>query len=320
MTVQGDDWRPAASLERLRARAALLASVRAFFSARGVLEVETPVLGRFGVSEPHLHSVSVTSVFDGEGFLQTSPEYHMKRLLAAGSGPIYQIARVFRGDEQGGRHNPEFSLLEWYRPGFGMEQLMEEVADLVVGVLGCERPSVRDCRELYRTLADVDPWEDGDAELVEAASEFSGVVQEQISRGDALDLLMSFCIEPALAEQGPVFVVNYPPEQAALARRDLHQGYTVARRFELYVQGLELCNGYQELADAKEQRERFAEDNRLRQSLERRPMEADSRLIAALSHGLPECSGVALGLDRLLMLLVGASSISEVLAFPADRA
>lgn len=320
--MNGDDhqWRPAADMECLRARAALLARVRAFFAARDVLEVETPVLGRFGVSEPHLVSLQASDGQALDGFLQTSPEYHMKRLLAAGSGPIFQIARVFRGDEQGRRHNPEFSLLEWYRPGFGLEALMTEVAELVMEVLGCDRPRVRDCRGLYRELAGVDPWVDEVSRLREVAGEASGLDPQTLSRGDALDLLMSHRVEPGLTAQGPVFVVDYPPDQAALARREEKDGGVVARRFELYIDGLELCNGYQELLDAGEQAERFEQDNRIRRDLGRPQMAPDARLIAALRQGLPECSGVALGLDRLLMLAVGASSIEQVLAFPAERA
>ena len=313
------DWQPTADLPQLRARSELLRTLRHFFEKRGVLEVQTPVLGRFGVSEPAIDSVSAGWA-GYSGYLQSSPEYHMKRLLAAGSGPIFQISPVFRAGEQGRCHNPEFTMLEWYRPGFTLDQLMEEVAELLVTVLDCPRPQTHSYRSLFRQLLSLDPWHDTEAGLCEAAADVSGLPAVELDRDEALDVLMTHCIEPQLAGWGPVFITDYPPSQAALAQTLEKEGVTVARRFELYVNGLELCNGYHELTDAREQAERFRLDNAERQHKGKSAMAADERLLAALAAGVPECCGVALGLDRLLMLAAGASHIEQVLAFPVSRA
>lgn len=234
-------------------RAQLLAFVRGFFAQRGVLEVETPVLGRCGVTDVHLDSIpaGVSAPGFSGGWLQTSPEYHMKRLLAAGSGPIYQVARVFRNGEVGRRHNPEFSMLEWYRPGFDDRQLMAEVADLVVGWLSCERPETLSYRAVMQRWAGLDPFEASEAELRARCREWMDDPQlAGLDRDGCLDLLMSFAVEPHLGRERPVFVTAYPASQASLARvSEDARGHRVAHRFELYVQGLELCNGYWELTD-----------------------------------------------------------------------
>lgn len=312
-------WRPTAEPAQLQARADLLRTLRLFFEDRGVLEVQTPVLGQHGVSEPAIDSVAAG--WSGySGYLQSSPEYHMKRLLAAGSGPIFQVSPVFRAGEEGRYHNPEFSILEWYRPGFTLDQLMAEVAELVVAVLDCPMPQKHSYRSLFLQLLSLDPWRDPAARICEAAADASGLSPAELDRDEALDVLMSHCIEPYLQSWGPVFVTDYPPSQAALARTVEQDGVTVARRFELYVDGLELCNGYHELTDSQEQAERFRLDNVERAQKGRPAMAPDERLLAALAAGVPECCGVALGLDRLLMLATGASHIEQVLAFPLARA
>lgn len=316
-------WRPSATLEALRCRARLLAWVRDFFARRDLLEVETPVLANAGVSDPNLDSLSVTESVSGKpaGWLQTSPEYPMKRLLAAGSGPIFQIARVFREGERGRRHNPEFSMLEWYRPGFDDRQLMDEVADLVCGWLDCPRPRVLSYREAMQNWAGLDPFSASTEAIASRCEAWLEPEQARsLGRDGCLDLLMSHCVEPALAGYGPVFITHYPESQAALARVSVVDGLSVAHRFELYVEGMELCNGYWELVDADEQRARFEQDNRARQQAGKPCMPLDRHLLQALEHGLPECAGVALGLDRLLMLKLGAGTISDVIAFPAERA
>ncbi|KPQ28158.1 MAG: EF-P lysine aminoacylase GenX [Marinobacter excellens HL-55] len=316
-------WRPTASWENLKSRAQQLAYVRGFFAERGVLEVETPLLGRHGVTDVNLEGVAaaVDAAGVSGGWLQTSPEYHMKRLLAAGSGSIFQVARVFRNGERGGRHNPEFSMLEWYRVGFDDTELMEEVADLVCGWLGCDRPDVLNYRDAVRAIAGFDPMTIPPHDLYQICQQW--LEPEQLagmSRDDCLDLVMSFKVEPELGRARPVFVTHYPTSQAALARITSKHGFPVAHRFELYISGLELCNGYWELTDPVDQRQRFEQDNRRRRAVGKPEMTVDQAFLSALDAGLPACSGVALGLDRLLMLKTGAARIEEVLAFPIEHA
>lgn len=316
-------WRPSASQAALKSRAQQLAFVRGFFAERDVLEVETPILGRHGVTDLNLDGVAAEVAAAGQvgGWLQTSPEYHMKRLLAAGSGSIYQVSKVFRNGERGQRHNPEFSMLEWYREGFTDTELMAEVADLVCGWLGCARPRNVSYREAVTTWAGLDPFVASDQELRQRCGQWLEPEQlKDLDRDACLDLLMSFAVEPNLGREVPEFIVGYPASQAALARISEQAGHPVAHRFELYIDGLELCNGYWELADAAEQRRRFEADNRLRQASNKPAMEVDEAFLAAIESGLPDCAGVALGLDRLLMLKLGVRDIAQVLAFPFERA
>jgi lysyl-tRNA synthetase class 2 len=315
-------WQPAAGLGQLRARAALLTRIRRFFAARNIIEVETPLLCSSGITDPAIESLRVErgDSLTGPRYLQTSPEYAMKRLLARDGEPIFQIARAFRDGEAGARHNPEFTLLEWYRPGFDHHQLMAEVAELVQYCLGERTLQKRSYRELFTELLALDPFTASTAELATTA-------RRQIDTGTLagdrdlwLDLLMSHLIEPQLAALGMVFVYDYPASQAALSRVIEVDGFRVGQRFELYVDGLELANGYFELSDVGEQRDRFEADNTRRREcgLAQRPL--DEHLLAALAHGLPDCSGVALGVDRLLMLASGISDIRQVLAFDWERA
>lgn len=317
-----DDWQPTASLAALESRAQQLAWVRGFFASRNVMEVETPVLGRCSVTDINIDSVPVSPAgVDRKFWLQTSPEYAMKRLLAAGAGPIYQVAKVFRDGERGSRHNPEFSLLEWYRPGFDDAGLMDEVADLVCGWLGCPRPFTLDYRKAFHRFVGVDPFDVEDRSLQQLCEPWMPAEQAAgLLRDECLDLLMSFSVEPGLAELGPVFITGYPESQAALARVSEVNGVRQAHRFELYVGGLELCNGYWELTDVAEQKARFEADNRARRQAGRPEMPVDHALLAAMEAGVPDCAGVALGLDRLLMLKLGLKDIAGVLAFPTERA
>ncbi|MGM1052238.1 MAG: EF-P lysine aminoacylase EpmA [Pseudomonadota bacterium] len=320
------DWQPTASLETLRERACLLAEVRAFFAARGVLEVETPVLGHGGSTDLHLASLSVEATTPAGRerlWLQTSPEFAMKRLLAAGSGPIFQLARCFRDGEVGRRHNLEFTLLEWYRPEFSLDELIEEAVALVHRVLG-RAPGPLRCRryrELFREHLAIDPFSIELAALRLLAGQRGGLEMAEASRDDCLDLLLSLAIEPYLGREGIDVVVDYPASQAALARRhrDPEDGVWVASRFELYLDGLELANGYDELTDAEEQAARFDEDNIARRAAGLPEVEVDVRLLAALAHGMPEGSGVALGIDRLIQLALGQESVAEVMAFATPR-
>lgn len=309
----------------MKLRARQLAWVRDFFAGRDVLEVETPVLGRCGVTEVNIDCIGAASAAiagrSPGGWLQTSPEYHMKRLLAAGAGAIWQNVKVFRDGERGRRHNPEFSLLEWYRPGFDDQALMDEVADLVCGWLSVPAPVRLSYREAMIRFAQLDPFTISADELIARCEPWVGRdVAETLPRDACLDLVMSYRVEPALATMPPVFICEYPASQAALARLSVVDGFTVAHRFELYVQGIELCNGYWELTDPVEQKARFEADNRQRRALGKIEMPVDTALLDALEAGLPECAGVALGLDRLLMLKAGVTEIAEVLTFPFERA
>ncbi|WP_110650809.1 EF-P lysine aminoacylase EpmA [Salinicola peritrichatus] len=316
------DWQPTADIETLRERARLLSEIRAFFAARDVLEVETPILGHGGSTDPHLDSLSLEATTPNGGerlWLQTSPEFHMKRLLAAGSGPIFQLARSFRDGEVGRRHNLEFTMLEWYRPGFALEALIEECEALIRHVLPADPGPLRRrrYRGLFRDVLGLDPFTTPLADLRQRAEQIGGLAMHDADRDGCLDLLMSLAIEPGLGQGGLDVVVDYPASQAALARKrlDAEDGVEVAARFEIYLHGLELANGYDELTDAAEQGERFADDNRQRQALGKPGVDIDRRLIAALEAGIPAGSGVALGVDRLIQLALGKASVAEVMAF-----
>ena len=320
-------WRPSADPSTLQARAQLLAELRTFFAERGVLEVETPILSAAANPDPAIEPLHLDADLTGTGtrrwYLQTSPEFPMKRLLAAGSGPIYQVCKVLRADERGRRHHPEFTMLEWYRPGFSLEDLMDEVAALVRRLLGRpELPAERlPYRDLFGDRLGLDPWT-ATADALQAVAQSRGIADADLLDLDTdawLDLLLSHCLEPALGRDGLTFVHDYPPSQAALAQV-LPGPPSVARRFELYWQGMELANGFDELLDAGEQHRRFARDRAERKTRGQRPLPTDRHLLAALETGLPACAGVALGLDRLLMCALDAEHIDAVLAFPAQRA
>jgi lysyl-tRNA synthetase class 2 len=319
-----ESWRPTATIETLRERARLLASVRRFFAARDVLEVETPVLGQGGSTDVHLVSLATMARTDRGHrrlWLQTSPEFHMKRLLAAGSGPIFQLARSFRDGEVGARHNLEFTMLEWYRPGFTLADLIDETTALVANILPCFHGPVVHYRyrQLFHTYLAVDPFTTSLEALRRLATERGQMPTGSMAnegRDTCLDLLMGLVIEPQLGRNELSVVLDYPASQAALARR--HQdtdGEWVASRFELYLNGIELANGYDELTDAAEQRARFMEDNAERRRLGLPEVDIDERLLAALEHGMPDGAGVALGIDRLVQLALGKARLEDVLAF-----
>lgn len=311
------DWQPTATLDALQLRAGLYRQIREFFQQRDVLEVETPLLGLAASTDVHLASVRAGD----NRYLQTSPEFAMKRLLAAGSGAIFQICKAFRAGEAGRRHNPEFSMLEWYRPGFDHFRLMDEVAELVGSILGISRVRRVSYREAFSDALMIDPHYVADTALVELAYQHCGYRCEDEDRDTLLDLLMSQVVEPRLGRNELTFVYDYPASQCALARVSSDaEGAEVAQRFELYVEGVELANGYLELSDALVQQQRFEADIAERQRRGLPIVPQDQRLVAALQAGLPDCAGVALGLDRLLMLKMGVASIREVIAFPADIA
>jgi lysyl-tRNA synthetase class 2 len=316
-------WRPTASLAAIRRRAEALRFSREFFHERGVLEVETPAMVNAAVSDINLGSVRVqVPGSDTARYLHTSPEYAMKRLLAAGSGDIYQICRVYRGAERGRHHNPEFTMLEWYRLGFSLEDLMDEVGALVRGLLGAALPiESLSYRDAVVRHAGFDPLDAPDTDLRRVAQSLGLDAHraQETGRDELLDLIVGARVGPALGGDALTFVHRYPASQAALARLDTADA-RVALRFELYYRGVELANGYHELSDVAEQRARFDADQRARQARGLPVNSLDPHLLAALEAGLPECAGVALGFDRVLMLAMNAASIDDVLAFPVERA
>ena len=319
------DWLPTATKDRLAHRAGVLRFLREFFFERGVLEVETPVLSQAGTTDLHLTNLETTwhGGVDRRLFLQTSPEYAMKRLLASGSGAIYQIAKAFRDDESGRLHNPEFTLLEWYRVGWDHQALMNEIDELLALLLD-ESPAERlTYAEAFDRHLQINPHQAPIQQLRKSVREWGVVLnrntERELGRDDLLQLLMSEAVEPNLADDRPTFIYDFPESQSALARIR-SDNPPVAERFEVYVGGLELANGYHELTEPNEQAERFTNDLRRRLESGRPEVPIDQNLLSAMRAGLPSCAGVALGIDRLVMLASNASHIDEVLAFPIDRA
>jgi lysyl-tRNA synthetase class 2 len=353
VTGPSENWRPTANFNVLEMRADALIRTREFFNSRWVLEVDTPMVVNAPVTDVHIHSAEVhfpsadtattQPALPSRGYyLHTSPEFAMKRLLAAGSADIYQICHVVRGLERGRQHNAEFTLVEWYRLGYSLERLMDETEELARCVLGPVAKSMRSERvtytEAFKTVLGLDPLTAPLAVLREAA-EKAGLVTastpgedkpdaaapgaqdpgEHAERDELLEFLMSIKVGPTLGRGALTCVHRYPASQAALARLDANDP-RYALRFELYCEGMELANGFHELASAAEQRSRFEHDlaERRRRGLPTGRM--DELLLAALAAGLPDCAGVALGFDRLLMIASGARHIDEVLPFPSERA
>ncbi|MFK5985637.1 MAG: EF-P lysine aminoacylase EpmA [Pseudomonadota bacterium] len=329
-------WQPSSNIKTLRFRAQLLENIRLFFKQKNVLEVETPVLSQAATCDVFIDSFS-TSQFKQNYYLHTSPEFAMKRLLASGSGDIYQIAKVFRQEESGRNHNPEFSLLEWYRIAFTDQDLMREVADLVQKLFSILSPdstitkhlvieyiSYRDC---FIQCLELNPHTATIPELKRCAEKYKlgNILSDFDDKNRWLELLLSCLVEKQLGgtKESPkmTFLYDYPAAQASLARIAENQyGESVAKRFELYCGGLELANGFYELDNAQEQLQRFENDNSKRKQLGKKIVPIDQHLIAALEHGLPSCAGVALGIDRLIMVILDKSHIDEVLSFSFTQA
>jgi lysyl-tRNA synthetase class 2 len=308
------EWEPSAGIDELRARALMLAEVRAFLSSRGVLEVDTPSLGQFAITDPNIELFEVATS-DGTRFLQSSPEYAMKRLLASGSGDIFQLGKVFRSGEHGGRHNPEFVMLEWYRIDWTHYQLMREVAELIAETLRLSTWQIWSLDALLDHFCQINLHDATKLELKVAAENAGIDAVGDLDKLDYLDLLMTHVVEPGIASWGLVFIVDFLEQQVALSRVIERGGHSVAARFEAYVHGVELANGYWEESDPDELVGRFAADNDLRVSRGQPVREIDERLISASRAGVPDCAGVAVGFDRLLMLAQGRSDLSQVMPF-----
>lgn len=324
------DWRPTATHDALRLRARLYAAIRAFFAGRDVLEVETPVLSVAGNTDPNIESFSLefsgrTDGAPGTRWLRTSPEFALKRLLAAGIGDCYELGRVFRNGEAGVRHNPEFTMLEWYRIGWDHHGLIDETIELVQAALALVGRVATVTKtgfgDLYRDRLGLDPFKATDVELQAALGDIE-IDAVGLNRDDWLDLLMTHRLQPGFDRDGILVVHDYPASQCALAKVRMGQRHdpAVAERFELYLGPLELANGYHELTDAQEQRMRFRRDHTLRTTHATSLPPIDERLLAAMSAGLPACAGVALGIERLLMALHNTDRIADVLSFDFSRA
>jgi lysyl-tRNA synthetase class 2 len=326
------DFRPALSLEILRLRAELLQRTRAFFAERGFLEVETPLLSHDTVIDRHLDPLPVIVFKDASEpeqgdrlWLQTSPEFGMKRLLAAGAPSIYQITRAFRGGERGAHHNPEFTMVEWYGVGHDYAAGMQFLSDLAERLLGRGPAARLTFRAAIQQYAQIDPLSATIEELQEAVRRQAPTFSQSGAstwddRGALLDVLLTALVERNLGWEQPVVLHDYPPWQSALARIRDDDEMGVAERFELYVNGIELANGYHELLDPQVLQQRNRVNNQLRQDDGKFALPEESRLLAAMEHGLPACAGCALGFDRLAMVAAGAPSLREVMAFPFDRA
>ena len=307
---------PSASLDALQRRAALLASLRRFFDGRGFFEVETPLVSAEIIPELHIEPIRLS---DG-GFLQSSPELHMKRLVAAGAKAIYQVTRSFRADERGPLQNPEFTIVEWYRVGDDLSAGMDLLDQLVTSLLGTQSAQRTSYAEAFQRTLGIDPHKASVAELATAAIAAGVNVPEGIAADDRdewLNLLLATRVEPQLGHGRPEILYHYPASQASLAQLTSNEsGDEVAERFEAYYHGVELANGFHELGDAAEQRRRLEEANNLRVAEGRQALPIPESLLNALEHGLPACAGCALGFDRVAMLACESKTVDEVMAFP----
>ncbi len=319
------NYQPTCDLQALKARAKMYGQIRQFFTERDVLEVETPLLSQAGVTDVHLASVQALRHIGGHKqihYLQTSPEFAMKRLLASGSGAIYQICKVFRDDEHGRKHNSEFTMLEWYRPNLSLKELMFEVTDLLNLTLaqrfGEVRPTILSYKHAFMDRLDLNPLQASLKELKDCCQRVGLNLDLGDDRLGYIDLLFSHMVEPSLGFDTAVFLTDFPPEMASLAKVKLDEdGEQVAARFELYIEGLELANAYDELIDSTILRSRFEADNLERNKLALAVMPVDEYLLAALAD-MPECSGIALGIDRLLMIAMQQMKLEKVITFPAN--
>lgn len=312
------EWKPGASREVIRERAEVLRRIRRFFERREVLEVDVPLLS--GATGTDLNIECVESTVCGQrAWLQSSPEFFLKRLLAAGCGDVYCLGKAFRDAEVGRHHNPEFTMLEWYRLGWDEYRLMDEVVELVIAVVGQLNVQKASYQHVFFQAVGVDPHTAPLDTLRDMAVDCGSAAWRNESRENCLDLLFSTVVEPRLP-QGLALIYDYPECQAALAQRGYSaEGVAIARRFEVFYSGLELANGYLELRDSEEQQRRFKRDLQQRQLVDKPLPNSDQRYLAALQNSLPACAGVALGVDRLIMQMLGCNSLDQVLPFSWPR-
>lgn len=320
------DWRPTASLQALRERAQLYADIRRFFAQRDVLEVDTPSLSHGTVTDVFIDGFSTTFCHSQRGhnetlYLQTSPEFALKRLVAAYQASVYQLSKAFRHEGSGRWHNPEFTMLEWYRVGLDHHGLMDEISELLQMILGTHKATRLTYQDAFIQCLELDPLSDTTQRIAEVFNACNIDLSDEypIDHDGMLQLLFSYEIEPRIGQDAPCFIYNYPASQSSLAKLN-KQDPRVADRFELYYKGAELANGFHELQNAQEQRKRFEHDNRLRRTFRLEEKPVDERFLAALEAGLPSCAGVAMGIDRMLMLKHGYTHIDQVIAFPVERA
>ena len=310
---KNNHWQPTASITALKQRAQIIAAIRDFFRERQVLEVETPLLCRHGVTDPHLSSIQTRH----GAFLQTSPEYAIKRLLAAGSGDIFQLGKAFRDDETGRLHNQEFTLLEWYRINYNHQQLINEVDEFLQAILHCPAAEKISYHDLFQQTLQINPHQASIEKLKQCASDHQLEIDDLNHKDDWLNLLLTHLIEPNIGRKKPIFIYDFPASQAALAKIRKAE-YPVAERFECYYKSIELANGFHELTDANEQRRRFEGNNLQREKMGLASIPIDSSFMASLEHGLPNCAGVALGVARLIMLAKNANRIGQVMTFTQE--
>ncbi|MBX4180814.1 elongation factor P--(R)-beta-lysine ligase [Sodalis sp. CWE] len=327
------NWKPSAPISNLSRRAAILDQIRRFFKNRGLLEVETPSMSHFTVTDVHLSSFQTYFTKSGIStktvplYLITSPEYHMKRLLAAGSGPIFQICHSFRNEEIGRYHNPEFTILEWYRLNYDIHCLMNEVNDLLQNILDCNGREMFTYQQIFINHVGFDPLSANKKQLYDAAvklnlfeeEEKAYLIEKQEDRDTLVQLLFTIQVRPNIGLKKPTFIYLFPISQSALAEVNV-EDCRVVDRFEVYFRGIELANGFRELIDVNEHRQRFAQDNRKREKMQLNKQSVDKNFLAALTHGMPACSGVALGIDRLIMMVLNTNCLNDVIAFSVERA
>ncbi len=315
-------WEPTATIKTLKKRARILQKIRAFFEDRNIVEVETPQLSEFSITDPAIESMSVNYVCDAKkrtGFLQTSPEFAMKRLLAAGVGDCYQLCHVFRSEERGHLHNTEFTLLEWYRTGFDDKKLITEIDVFLQTILNTEPAKKYSYQDLFKNYLNLDPITCNREQAKTCAEKSTTLISDLASKEAYLQLLFCEIIEAEIGKDAPCFVTDFPAEQAALARINENDD-RLSCRFEVYYQGVELGNGFYELADPEQQYTRFLQDNRIRKRAGQSEVSIDPRFMAALKAGLPDCAGVAIGIDRLIMIACKLNRIEQVMAFTAHNA
>ena len=315
-----ENWQLGLNQQRMALRAKFLGKIRLFMQARDIMEVDTPSLSRYGNPDPNINSISATLNMRGETqtfYLHTSPEFAMKRLLALGSGPIYQITKVFRDDEIGRLHQPEFSMLEWYRPGFSHHDLMDELTELSM-ILGLPESERNSYESVFLKYLDINPH-DASISTLQTLAIRLGLHELSDDRSILLEFLFSHSVSPHLGKNRPLLLYDYPACQAALSRIS-HGSPPLAERFELFVDGIELANGFHELSDPLEQRRRFDKENQIRKERGLPQVIIDEDFLQALHAGLPDCSGVAIGLDRLLLVLCSARYIDDVMTFPMTQA